>query len=290
MIKKHVAFVINPVAGGNRRENIIQLISESLSEKISYDIFVWEEKNNFGEIKKQIISGKYDIVVAVGGDGTVNEVAKNLINTEIVFGIIPRGSGNGLARTLGIPMDMRKAIQRIETGEVRIIDSGLINERNFFCTSGIGFDAHIGKLFATSKKRGLSSYFKITMRELFKYRAKTYKISSNGEVLITKAFLITFANAGQYGNDFYIAPEAKLDDGKLHVAILRPFSVISIFPLLTKILRKKAHKSKSIKTFTTKNLKITELQKVDIHFDGEPGTAETKIEIKVNPASLKIIC
>src|ERR1700739_2282313 len=188
MIKKQVAFVINPVAGGKKKENIIQLISENLSAETPYDIFVWEEKNNFGEIQKQITSGKYDVVVAVGGDGTVNEVAKNLINTDIVFGIIPRGSGNGLARTLEIPMDTKKAIQRIETGDVRTIDSGLINDKNFFCTSGIGFDAHIGKLFVTSKKRGLSSYFKITTRELFNYRAKTYQISANGEILNLKAF------------------------------------------------------------------------------------------------------
>src|ERR1700756_3944159 len=119
MKKKQVAFVINPVAGGKKKENIIQLISENLSEKIPYDVFVWEEKNNFGEIRKQITSGKYDVVVAVGGDGTVNEVAKNLINTDIIFGIIPRGSGNGLARTLGIPMDTIGAIQVIETGEVK---------------------------------------------------------------------------------------------------------------------------------------------------------------------------
>jgi diacylglycerol kinase (ATP) len=288
MIKK-VAFVINPAAGSKKKENIIQLISENLSEKTPYDIFVWEEKNNFGEIQKQITSGKYDVVVAVGGDGTVNEVAKNLIYTDIVFGIIPRGSGNGLARTLGIPQDTRKAIQRIETGATHTIDSGLINDKNFFCTSGIGFDAHIGKLFVTSKKRGLSSYFKITTRELFNYRAKSYRISSEGSEQLTKAFLITFANAGQYGNDFYIAPEAKLDDGKLHVAILKPFNVLSIFPLLIKILAKKAHKSGIIKTSVTENIKITGLEKVDIHFDGEPGTAENEIEVKINPASLKII-
>ena len=290
MERKQVAFVINPVAGSKKKENIIKLISENLSDKTSYDIFVWEEKNNFEEIRRQITSGKYEKVIAVGGDGTVNEVAKNLIYTEIVFGIIPRGSGNGLARTLGIPMDMKKAIQRIESGVVRTIDSGLINEKNFFCTSGIGFDAHIGKLFVTSKNRGVSSYFKITTRELFNYRAKKYTILFNNEMLVTKAFLITFANAGQYGNDFSIAPEAKLDDGELHVAILKPFSAISIFPLLTKILRKRAHTSKSIKTFTSQNVRITELEKVDIHFDGEPGTAEKMIEIKINPASLKVIC
>ena len=290
MKKKQIAFVINPVAGGKKKENILKIIYNNLSADTAYDIFMWEEKNNFGEIQKQITSGKYDVVVAVGGDGTVNEVAKNLIGTNIVLGIIPRGSGNGLARTLGIPQETRMAVQRLESGTVRTIDNGTINGRNFFCTSGIGFDAHIGKLFATSKKRGLSSYFKITTRELFNYKAKTYSITANNETLLTKAFLITFANAGQYGNDFYIAPEAKLDDGLLHVAILRPFSVLSVFPLLVKILGKKAHQSKNIKTFTTNEIIISGLPKVDIHFDGEPGTAENEISVKINSASLKVIC
>lgn len=291
MTENKVAFVINPVAGGKKKENIIKIISENLSPRTAYDIFVWEEKNNFSEIQKQITSGKYQTVVAVGGDGTVNEVAKNLTNTGINFGIIPRGSGNGLARTLGIPQDTKKAIRRIEEGSVRTIDGGFINDKAFFCTSGIGFDAHIGKLFATSKKRGLSSYFKITVKELLRYRAKTYRISANGETFKTKAFLITFANAGQYGNDFYIAPEAKVDDGRLHVAIMKPFSPFSVFPLLFKILRKKAHTSRKIHTFTTQALKIEQKNPGAIHFDGEPGnTQKNEIEVKIYPAALRIIC
>jgi diacylglycerol kinase (ATP) len=291
MNEKRIAFVINPVAGGKKKENIIQLISENLSDKTAYDIFVWEEKNNFGEIQKQITSGKYQTVVAVGGDGTVNEVAKNLISTGINFGIIPRGSGNGLARTLGIPMDTKKALQLIETGKIKTIDCGYINGKPFFCTSGIGFDAHIGKLFAQSKKRGLSSYFKITTQQLLKYRAKNYTISADANTFTGKAFLITFANAGQYGNDFYIAPEAKVDDGMIHVAIMKPFSVLSVWPLLVKIMRKRAHTSRKIMTFTTQSLKIQQTQPDAIHFDGEPGvTGKNEIEVKILPAVLKIIC
>jgi diacylglycerol kinase (ATP) len=289
-MKKQVAFVVNPIAGGKKQEDIIKIISENLTDKTSYDIFVWEEKNNFEEIRKQITSGKYNVVVAVGGDGTVNEVARNLIGTDIALGIIPRGSGNGLSRTLGIPQDAKKAIQRIENGEIRIIDNGYMNDQAFFCTSGIGFDAHIGKLFSQSKKRGFSSYFKITAQQLFNYRAKSYAISANGETINMPAFLITFANAGQYGNDFYIAPEAKLDDGLLHVAIMKPFSVFGFFPLLVNIMRRKAHKSRTIKTFTAKSVRVGELQTEAIHFDGEPGSMQNEIEIKINPGSLKVIC
>lgn len=208
-----------------------------------------------------------------------------------VFGIIPRGSGNGLARTLGIPQETQKAIRRIEKGSVKQIDCGLINGKPFFCTSGIGFDAHIGKLFAQSKKRGLSSYFKITVKQLATYRAKTYEITSNGETFDTKAFLITFANAGQYGNDFYIAPEAKLDDGKLHVAIMKPFSPLSVFPLLIKILRRKAHTSRKIHTFISDHVEIRQRKPDAIHYDGEPDMSlGEKIEIKIRPASLRVVC
>lgn len=291
MSEKKIAFVINPVAGSKKKENIIELISKNLSDKTSYDIFVWEEKNNFEYIRSQITSGKYGTVVAVGGDGTVNEVAKNLTNTSIHFGIIPRGSGNGLARTLGIPQNTTEAIKRIESGNIKTIDSGVINGVPFFCTSGMGFDAHIGKLFATSTKRGLSSYIKITLSQLLKYRAKSYEIVTSEETFHATAFLITFANAGQYGNDFYIAPTAKVDDGKLHVVIMRPFSVLSVFPLLVKILRRKAHTSRKIKTFTSQKILIRQGVPEPIHFDGEPGMAQSnEVSISINPSSLHIIC
>lgn len=291
MSQNRIAFVVNPVAGGSKKENIIKVISDNLPAQTSYDIFVWEEKNNFSEIKQQIVSGKYQTVVAVGGDGTVNKVAKNLLNTDIKFGIIPRGSGNGLARTLHIPQNTAEAVRLIERGSAKTIDCGFINDKPFFCTSGVGFDAHIGALFASSVKRGLSSYFKITVRELLRYRAKTYHITANGESFTTRAFLITFANAGQYGNDFYIAPQAKVDDGRLHVAIMSPFSPVSVWPLLFKILLRKAHRASKIHTFTTQILTVRHEGPVAIHYDGEPGfTDDDKTVIKIYSSSLRVIC
>src|SRR5690606_37071885 len=136
-------------------------------------------------------------------------------------------------------------------GKTAIIDGGTVNNRFFFCTSGIGFDAHIGKLFASSEKRGLQSYVKITMQELLRYRAKNYTLKFDDKTIQRKAFLITVANAGQYGNDFYIAPEADLQDGKFHIAILKPFNIINVFGILAKILRRKAHLSRNIETYST---------------------------------------
>ena len=286
----HIAFVVNPISGPKKREDIAQLISENMSGKIPYDILIWENKNNFDEIRAQIISGKYSLVVAVGGDGTVNEVAKNLIHTNIILGIIPRGSGNGLARTLGIPQNALEAIKRIETGTSRVIDSGTINGNFFLCTAGIGFDAHIGAMFAGNKKRGLSSYIKITIAQFLSYRPKEYTIIHNNETITVKAFLITFANAGQYGNDFYIAPQAKLDDGLLHMVILKPINLFSVCGLLVKILQRKAHLSKNIVTLTAQSIRIKNLATEAIHFDGEPGMIEKELNVSINPQSLRVLC
>ena len=287
---KRIAFVINPNSGPKKKENIVDVITKNISPNTAYDIILWKDKNDFEEIKKQITSGKYTTVVAVGGDGTVNEIAKNLANTGIVLGIIPRGSGNGLSRSLGIPQNAIQALKRIETGTIKTIDNGVINGNFFTCAAGIGFDAHIGKLFALSKTRGLMSYIKISIAQILSYRAKEYTIEVNNETHKVKAFLIGFANAGQYGNDFYIAPEASMEDGLIHLVIVKPFNVLSACNLLVKVLKRNAHLSKNVITLTAQRIKIKNLANDAIHFDGEPGIAETELEVSINPLSLKVVC
>ncbi|MBC7863552.1 MAG: diacylglycerol kinase family lipid kinase [Bacteroidia bacterium] len=286
---RKVLFIINPNAGKKRSSEIVRLIRQSFSENYPYEISVWEDKDNFNPVKEKLFSGGFTVAVAVGGDGTVNQVAKTIVNTEIALGIIPVGSGNGLARTLGVSMKAEEAIKQIESGRAYKIDSGEINGIPFFCTSGLGFDARIGQLFASSKKRGLSSYTKIVLKELFNYKSQKYIFAMNGEIFVRKAFLVTVANAGQYGNDFYIAPEAKVNDGIFHVAILKPFSFFSVFGVFFKIIRKKAHESKYIETFTTRNLKITRVEKASVHFDGEPKMLEEEINFSIFPDSLNIV-
>jgi diacylglycerol kinase (ATP) len=287
---KRVAFVVNPNSGPKRGKDIIELIKQNMSGNIAYDILVWEHATNFEWIGKQITSGKYGVVVAVGGDGTINIVAKHLVNTGIALGIIPRGSGNGLARTLGIPINTIKAIKRIETGTIRTIDNGMINSKAFFCAAGMGFDAHVAGLFAGNKTRGLSSYVKIILNQFLSYKSKEYCIEINGETLKIKAFLLAFANAGQYGNDFYIAPQAKMDDGLLQLVILKPMNLVSLCEVIVKVLSKRAHLSKNILTFASNSIKIKNLTTAAIHFDGEPDLIESEIEVSINAASLKVLC
>lgn len=286
---RKVLFIVNPNAGKKISEKIIAHIRAEFPQDIYYQIAIWKNKNDFGEIIQLFKDQDYTDVVAVGGDGTVNEVAKAIVNTNIALGIVPIGSGNGLARSLGLSMQINDVIKQIVKGKYHTIDSGTVNGRAFFCTSGIGFDAHIGNLFATSVKRGLQSYVKITFRELFLYRAKNYTLKFNNQEIKRKAFLITVANAGQYGNDFYIAPNAKLDDGEFHVVILKPFNFLKVFEIFTKILAKKADKSSSIETYVTSELTVTRDSKDTIHFDGEPALEEQTLNYSNLKNSLKVI-
>ncbi len=286
---RKLLFIVNPNAGKKISEHLIDTIRKQFPQNVYYQIVIWKDKNHFKEVLDILHSQNYTDVVAVGGDGTVNQVAKSIVGTDIALGIVPAGSGNGLARSLGLSMKVEEVIKQIYNGKTVTIDNGTVNTIPFFCTSGIGFDAHIGNLFATSAKRGLQSYIKITFTQLFKYRAKNYTLKFNGEELKRKAFLITVANAGQYGNDFYIAPQANMQDGKFHIVILKPFNPFSVFGLFIKIMRNKAHLSKHIETYTANTLTITRDTKDTIHFDGEPAIADAEVIYDCKPKSLKVI-
>jgi diacylglycerol kinase (ATP) len=286
---KKLLYIINPNAGKKRSDKIIALIKKEMPSEFQYEILIWKDKNHFHEITSQLKSNGFTHAIAVGGDGTVNQVAKTIINSDVVLGILPIGSGNGLARSLGISVKAEDAIKQIVADKNLVIDHGTVNNTPFFCTSGVGFDAHIGNLFATSTSRGLKTYIQITVRELFRYRAKNYTIKYNGTQIERRAFLVTVGNAGQYGNDFYIAPQAKLQDGAFHIAILKPFKPHQIFGLLIKILQKKAHLSKHIETFSTDSLAIIRPEKDTVHYDGEPAIEGKEVVFKIQPKSLKVI-
>lgn len=286
---RKLLFIVNPNAGKKISDKIIQVIRKEFPQNIYYQIVIWKDKNHFDEITALLKTQDYTDAIAVGGDGTVNHVAKTILNTNITLGIVPIGSGNGLARSLGLSMKIEEVVKQIAVGKTATIDNGLVNGIPFFCTSGIGFDAHIGNLFATSVKRGLQSYVKITIAELFKYRAKNYTLVFNNQSIKRKAFLITVANAGQYGNDFYIAPQANMQDGQFHVVVLKPFTVFHLPVLMTKLLTKKAQLSTRIETYVTNKIAIIRDEKDTIHFDGEPSIEAKEVVFENKPTSLKVI-
>jgi diacylglycerol kinase family enzyme len=216
-------------------------------------------------------------------------VARSVLNTSVILGIIPTGSGNGLARSLGISLDTKEALNQILENKTGLIDSGTVNNIPFFCTSGIGFDAHIGKLFATATKRGLQSYVKMILGEFLAYKPQAYTLQINGKEISKTAFLITVANAGQYGNDFYIAPQAKLNDGLFHVVILKPFNFLQGIGIVLKVMRRKAHHSKFIETFACDQLSIKREKSDSIHYDGEPESLGIDLNYINHSRSLKVI-
>ena len=283
-------FVINPNAGVKKKINIEEFIASQFPKTIAYDIIIWENADDITPIAQQIKTKNYSFVIACGGDGTVNMVAALVVNTKMALGILPLGSGNGLARSNGIPMDLLKALTIIVNAKTEIIDSGTINNNPFFCTAGIGFDALIAHKFAESTKRGFFTYFKTSISEFINYKPLTYVITVDGKKIETPAFLITVANAGQWGNDVYIAPEAKLNDGLFHISVLKPFPWITFLSFGIKLFSKKAHTFKYLLSIIGKKVEIEFDNELPVHYDGEPLLVKEKICIEMFPLSLNIIC
>ncbi|MDR3184259.1 MAG: YegS/Rv2252/BmrU family lipid kinase, partial [Prevotellaceae bacterium] len=228
-----IAFIMNPIAGTKNKDAVWSYIGQVFGLSPDYELAMYTTScANDGYTKAlQFANERYSTVVAVGGDGTVNEVARGLLHSQTTLGIIPMGSGNGLARHLHLPLNFRKAIEIIRAGNTQAIDAAEINKKIFFCTAGVGFDALIGNLFNQRGKRGLYHYIGLSTKEVLGYVPREYIIHIDGTSLRRKAFLITIANASQWGNNAYIAPEANISDGWLDIVILNTYSLIEA-PLL----------------------------------------------------------
>ena len=220
-MKKKIAFIMNPNSGTTSKAGIPGLIERRLDkEKFDYIIMNTQYAGHATELAGKAVEDNFDIVVAVGGDGTVNETGRALVHTNTAMGIIPSGSGNGMARHLMLPMEAGKAIDIINECEIHTLDYGLINDMPFFCTCGMGFDAFISKKFAEAGKRGLMTYMENVLKEGLKYQPETYEIEDENGKKMYKAFLVSVANASQYGNNAYIAPQSSMSDVFLDVIIM----------------------------------------------------------------------
>lgn len=292
MEKKKVIFVINPNSGTQNKKGIFDLIEKYIDrEKYEHSILFTEFAGHASEIASIATAEDAFMIVAVGGDGTVNEIGRALVHTKTALGIIPCGSGNGLARHLMIPMDPKKAIDIINEGVISTIDYGVINTIPFFCTCGVGFDAFVSLKFAESGRRGMLTYLENMLHEVLTYKPETYEIElCNGEENRTyKAYLIACANASQYGNNAYIAPQASLDDGLMDVTILEPFTVLDVPALSFQLFNKTINQNSRIKTFKCQKLRIHRMNEGVIHFDGDPIIASKNLEIEIIPKALNIV-
>lgn len=228
------------------------------------------------------------MIVAVGGDGTANEVGAALVNTQAILVIISVGSGNGLARHLGIPVGLIPAIKALNHAHPIVMDIATINDKIFLGVAGIGFDAHIAQKFAQFGKRGFFSYCQVAWKEFSQYKPQTYLMTIDGKQIRRKAFILTFANSSQYGNNFIIAPNARISDGYLDLVIIDDISVYSISQFIYKFKQGTLDRSRHFETHRFKELTIHHPH-MQTHIDGEPMLFQNDIKVTIQPKSLKIL-
>ena len=222
--KKKVCFIVNPISGIGKQRKIERIIKRNLDRKeFDYQVLYTKRPNHATELSAQVAKEGAHIIVAVGGDGSVNEVAQGIIGSKSALAVIPTGSGNGFARHFDIPSDPAKAIQVINEMHDQWIDTVKINDKSYLGVAGIGFDADVSLAFSNLDSRGLASYLFVVLSELPLYKPQNYDLIIDGKPLHKKAFLICFANSNQYGNNAFIAPHAKIDDGSHNVIIWKEF-------------------------------------------------------------------
>jgi YegS/Rv2252/BmrU family lipid kinase len=288
--KKTILFIINPISGRRTHTYISETIRSGIDKhKYHVKISITESAGHAQQLSREAVEKGTDIVVAAGGDGTINEVASQIIHTETTLGIIPIGSGNGLARHLGIPMTAKKAVQLINKGRTTAIDTASINGKAFVSIAGIGFDALVARKFSDNKKRGFFSYLRIITKAYYSYNPKKYALHfDDGNQFTVRAFFISFANSNQFGYHTSIAPQAKLDDGKLDVCIVQKPRLFEM-PLIANLLfLKQIHRSPLVEIIPAKHL-IVKQKKRWINLDGEAVKMKKKLKIEVSPLSLNII-
>lgn len=288
--KKKISFIINPISGTQSKEQILRWLDERLDKtKYISEVVYTAKAGHAVEIAAQKAQEEVFAVVAVGGDGTINEIARSLVHTKTALGIIPCGSGNGLARHLQIPIDSKRAIDILNEGLIDIIDYGKINDVPFFCTCGVGFDAFVSLKFSKAARRGPLIYLEKTLFESLKYRPETYELEMDGSTLRYKAFLIACGNASQYGNNAYITPQATLNDGLLDVTILEPFTVLDVPSLSFQLFNKTIDQNSRIKTFRCQTLSIHRTDSGVAHFDGDPLMMGENINVNIVKKGLQVI-
>lgn len=290
MSKLNILFIINPISGGKDKLKIPALIDANLDRsKFNANFAFTEYVGHASEIAEEAAGKNFDVIVAVGGDGTINEIASKVMQQHKILGVLPFGSGNGLARFLKIPMNTVKAIKVINNCKVSVIDTATFNEKSFFNMAGMGFDAHISSVFAGNKGRGLSGYVKLGLKEVLSYQPQTYRIVIDGKDYVRKAFVISVANSSQYGNNAHIAPTASVTDGLLDVCIIKAFPMYQLPVLAYEMLSSKTDQSKLVEIIKGKKIQISRIKEDSIHIDGEPFFMGTEITVAVNPLSLNII-
>ncbi len=291
MAKKKLCVIINPVSGTASKNRIPELIEKILDPTLfESKILYTEYAGHAFQLTKEALDNKTNYIIAAGGDGTVNQIAQTMVHSDAALGIIPLGSGNGLARDLGIPMDVKKAIETIAKEHIMTIDYCKANEYFFFCTCGLGFDAKVSNRFSKEKKRGSISYVKSAISEYINFIPDSYEIVLDNETIIQEeAFLVTCANASQYGNNAFIAPNANIRDGMIDVVIMAPIHPIEVGNVAIQLFTKQINNNSKCTRYRTQKAIIKRNKPGPMHIDGEPVHAGKDISIQTIPSGLHVI-
>ena len=289
MHRKQCLFIINPISGLGKQKIIPDLIHKYLDpNKFSYEI-AYSEYAGHTPILTAQHRETFDVIVAVGGDGTVNEVATALVDTSTPMGVIPLGSGNGFARHLEISTQASKAILQLNQSHSIRFDTGLLNQKAFFNVSGVGFDGQISKIFAEQLKRGYMTYARCVMEEFQTYAPKKFRYELYGQMIEEDYFLIAFANTTQYGNNAVIAPQANPNDGLLDVVLVRPFPPMHLPTFTMMALFRSLHRFPYVRIIKTSSFSLDNEEQAPIHIDGEFLSHDTQIEVSIKPGSLHVM-
>ena len=288
--RKHIVAIINPVSGTGNKDKIPRLIDTVVDhEKNDVHVVMSERPGHARELAAQAVSDHADVVVAVGGDGTVNEVGSALCKSKTALAIVPVGSGNGLARHLRISMNASRALQVLNNGVVGEFDYCTVNGKPFFCVCGMGFDAAVSDKFSHEGTRGFITYIKTALTEYINYKPQAYKIDIDDKSMTDKAFVIACCNAAQYGNNAYIAPRATMQDGLIDVTVMHPFSPVAIPLLGARLFLRQLNIDNHVSIFRGKHVAIERRHDDVIHIDGDPVMMPARVVIENVRKGIRIL-
>lgn len=292
MMKKKIIFIINPISGHHNKNNFPNLVEKHIDKnQYEYSIVFTEYAGHATELTMKAIEDDFDYIAAVGGDGTINEVAKCLIGKRQILVIVPLGSGNGLARHLELPFKPERLIKEvINKGKVYKIDTAVMNDIPFISIAGIGFDALIADYFAKDENRGFMTYAKLVTEKYPNYRQKEYTLILDDEKTIEcKPFFVTFANSSQFGYNAEISPKASVQDGLIDVCIFKKPTILEVPIVATYFLAKQIDKSNFIDIYKAKKIKVTRKVAEVANIDGEAVEMSKDITVEIIPLSLNIL-
>ena len=274
-------FIINPISGKGKKAKIAQLLLAK-----GYKVAFTEYAGHAEVLAREATE---DVVVAVGGDGTVNEVARGIVGTEKALGIIPCGSGDGLARHLGLSHNIEKALRTIEQGECKRMDTAEVNGRLFLSVCGVGFDAVVSERFAKSGKRGLANYIRQGLKTWRNYTPEKYIVEIDGKEIDVEALFITVGNSDQWGNNAKITPLADCCDGILDITIVEKFGVLEMPWLALRLMTGTLQRSRKVHCYKGKEVRITRQSEGAAHADGDWYMESATLNINIHPSTLKVI-